>query len=225
MRLTDCFVELFAFVLYFLRNASQGQFSFAHVKANIHRLMSESEKQWVSASLSREDFDMARFAVCAWIDEAILESKWGERDRWLGEQLQRFYYQTSDAGEIFFERLNSLGPHQRDVREIYYLCLSMGFAGRYCRSGDEYLLDQLRISNLKLLTGSSVALPSLESSELIKGAHLGSRREYDPPPSKGFAAGFTMLCIGAPVVLLLGLFVIYRFILSNLGGNVLNMMP
>ncbi|MBW1834922.1 MAG: DotU family type IV/VI secretion system protein, partial [Deltaproteobacteria bacterium] len=156
MRLTDCFIELVAYAAYFLKTVAKRQPPFDQVKADIQRLISKSQESLNNGSFSQEDYDLARFAIFAWIDEAILNSSWKEKHLWQGEQLQRFYYQTADAGEIFFERLNTLGPHQRDVREVYYLCLAIGFMGRYCHEGDEYLLEQLKTSNLKLLTGSSV---------------------------------------------------------------------
>jgi len=184
MRLTDCFIELVAYAAYFLKTVAKRQPPFDQVKADIQRLISKSQESLNNGAFSQEDYDLARFAIFAWIDEAILNSSWKEKHLWQGEQLQRFYYQTADAGEIFFERLNTLGPHQRDVREVYYLCLSIGFMGRYCHEGDEYLLEQLKTSNLKLLTGSSVGLPSLEKGELFPEAYPVESSEMISPKEK-----------------------------------------
>jgi len=225
MRLTDCFVELVAYVAYFLKTVAKKQPPFEQVKADIQRLVSESEDCFKSGAFSQEDYDLARFAICAWVDEAVLSSTWNEKGRWQGEQLQRLYYQTADAGEIFFDRLNALGPHQRDVREVYYLCLAMGFMGRYCHEGDEYLLEQLKTSNLKLLTGSSVGLPSLERTELFPEAYPAGSREVAPGKRKIQFSTFHLLCLFAPVVLFGVLFVIYRFVLSNIGENFLSTVP
>ena len=222
MRLTDCFMELVAYVAYFLKTAASKQPPFDRVKADIGRLMAESEKRFGEGDFSQEDFDVARFAICAWVDEAIMNSVWNEKGRWQTEQLQRLYYQTADAGEIFFDRLNSLGPHQRDVREVYYLCLAMGFIGRYCHEGDEYLLDQLKTSNLKVLTGSSVGLPSLDRTELFPEAYPVDSGAVEGRSGNIRFSGFTLICIGAPVVLFLTLFLIYFFILGNVGETILS---
>lgn len=222
MRLTDCFIELVAYVAYFLKTAGSKQPPFDQVKADIQRLMTESEQRFNQGSFSQEDFDLARFAICAWVDESILNCPWNDRGRWQAEQLQRLYYKTTDAGEIFFERLNNLGPHQRDVREVYYLCLAMGFIGRYCNEGDGYLLDQLRTSNLKVLTGSSVGLPSLDRGELFPEAYPVDSDGLANPSEKTRLTGFTLLCIGAPLVLFVALFVIYYFILGNVGETILS---
>ena len=91
MRLTDCFIKLIAYVAYFLKTAATKHPPFDQVKADIQRLISESEEWLKKGAFSREDYDVARFAIFAWIDEAILSSSWKEKDRWQGEQLPRIY--------------------------------------------------------------------------------------------------------------------------------------
>jgi type VI secretion system protein ImpK len=225
MRLSDCFIDLIAYVAYFMKSVDSRQPPFERVKTDIERLISESQNCLKIGEFSHEDYDLARFAIFAWIDESILSSSWKERNRWLGEQLQRIYYQTSDAGEIFFEKLNSLGLHQRDTREVYYLCLAMGFAGRYCNPGDELLLEQLKASNLKLLTGTSAAVRSLNAVELFPEAYVADDYKIHTQRSKLRIFPFTLFCLGFPVVLYVVLFIVYRFILSNVGANLLGMIP
>ncbi|MBW1729693.1 MAG: type IVB secretion system protein IcmH/DotU [Deltaproteobacteria bacterium] len=225
MRLTDCFSELVAYVSYFLKTVEHRQPPFDQVKQDILRLLTQSEDCVKQGAFSPEDYDQARFAVCAWIDEAILSSNWKERQHWQRQQLQRMYYNTTDAGELFFERLNNLGLHQRDVREVYYLCLAMGFTGRYCQEGDDYLLDQLRASNLKLLMGSSVEVPTLDRSELFPGAYpseaAASRVKIK---AKRFSL-VTILAGAGPVVLFGVLFWVFHFILNSVGESFLTTVP
>lgn len=225
MRLTDCFMELIVYVAYFLKSVTTRQMLFDQVQTDIQRLIAESEHKVQKGNFSREDYDLARFAVFAWIDEAIMNSPWNEKDKWQTEQLQRLYYKTTDAGEIFFERLNTVGLHQRDVREVYYLCLAMGFTGRYCHEGDEYLLEKLRTSNLKLLTGSSMEIPPLETRQLFPEAYPAESQEGASLKEKKGLSAFTLFCLGFPVLLYFGLFLIYRFILSNIGENLISTVP
>jgi type VI protein secretion system component VasF len=56
--------------------------------------------------------------VLSWIDEMFLNSNWPQRNQW--QHMMLTYYGTLNAGEEFF---------RHDVREIYYLCLSLGFQG------------------------------------------------------------------------------------------------
>ncbi len=226
MRLTDCFSELVAYVNYFLKGLDQKQPPFEQVKTDIHRLLEESKSKALAAGISEQDYDLARFAICAWIDEAILSSKWKGKGQWQREQLQRLYYGTTDAGELFFEKLNAIGLQQRDVREVYYLCLAMGFTGRYIHEGDEYLLEQLKTSNLKVLLGSSVDLPSLERSQLFPEAYVAEGVEAPLEKEGGRRFSPMLLAIGAAPVVLLGiLFLTYRFILNSVGESFLSTVP
>ena len=217
MRLVDCFVGLIAYVAYFLETVSEEQPAFESVQRDIDRLISQSENALKGQEISKAEYDMARFAVFAWVDEAILSSKWNERARWQGLQLQLRYYQTTDAGEIFFERLNQIELHHRQVREVYYLCLAMGFVGRYCRDGDEYLLEQLRVSNLKVLLGSSMALPTLDAGEIFPEAYPvelpreRSEKWYDR------ISMLTVALLGLPLFVYLTAFAIYMIVLENYG--------
>lgn len=225
MHLTDCFMDLVAYVAYFQKTAAARQIPFEQVKADVSRLLGQSESMARRGPFPPEDYTLARFAVCAWVDEAILSSGWPHRTLWQREQLQRIHFNTTDAGEEFFEKLNALGLQQRDVREVYYLCLALGFMGRYCNKGDEFLLDQLKTSNLKLLLGSSAGLPSLDRGELFPEGY--PLHEVEAVPRKGRSAFplSTIAGLAAPVVLFGILYGIYRFSLSGIGENFLKTVP
>jgi len=224
MHLTDCFIEVVAYVAYFLRSVEQKQPPYDQTRADVLRLLSQSQGGLKEGRISQEDHDLAHFAICAWVDEAILHSQWQEKGRWQKEQLQRLFYQTTEAGEEFFERLNRVGMHQREVREIYYLCLAMGFKGRYCHEGDDYLLDQVKTSNLKLLLAASLGIPSLDRVELFPEAYPPEGQTLGGP-SRGFQ--FTAAVIGfiaAPVCLFGLLFLIYRFVLDGISAGFLKLV-
>jgi type VI secretion system protein ImpK len=225
MHLTDCFMELVAYIAYFQKTVSTKQPPFEQVKTEIMRLLIKSEDCIKKGIVTEADHDQARFAICALVDEAILSSPWSEKNQWQREQLQRVYYGTAEAGEEFFERLNTLGLHQRDVREVYYLCLALGFMGRYCKKGDEFLLEQLKSSNLKILLGSSVGIPTLERAELFPEAYSTSAVEMEPQRPKFRFSMVSVITIAAPLFLFGLLFLIYTFSLSGIGENVLSALP
>jgi type VI secretion system protein ImpK len=221
MRLTDSFCELVAYVVYFLRAAKKRPFPFHEVKKEVHRALAQSEQCVKEGAFSFEDYDSARFAVCAWVDEMILASSWEEKTQWQKEPLQRLHYQTADAGEEFFERLNRLGLQQRDVREVYYLCLAMGFKGRYIHDRDLHLLEQLRTSNLKVLMGSALGFPSLEKMDLFPEAYPLSPEEGRSKKTSHRWPSLGLLMVAVPVVFFALLFLIYRFILNEIGTTFL----
>ncbi len=215
MQLIDSFIELVAYVAYFTKTVSAEQPSFEQVKTDTYHLIGKSQDTFHQSTLPQEDFDLARFAVFAWIDEVILNSGWQKKDSWQSEQLQRIYYQTTDAGEIFFDKLNVLGQEQEQVREVYYLCLALGFTGRYCNPGDEFLLEQLKNSNLKLLEGSPKY--ALGQGLLFPEGYQLRDASRSVTKGKGIFSLSILLGVSLPVALYGILYFIYRFVLNNVG--------
>jgi len=226
MHLTDCFTDVMAYLNHSLRTIGVRQPPYGEIRCEIERFMATADAAARSEGLDGEEFDLARFAVCAWIDEAILSSSWEEKNTWLKEQLQRIHYATTDAGEEFFTRLTALGLNQREVREVFYLCLAFGFTGKYCKPGDEYHLEQLKTAQLKLLMGSSVGLPSLERTELFPEAWPSEPAPATVRPGRGQGSRAFLVAVAAvPVALFLILLLAYRFTLTGVGDTFLRTVP
>ena len=217
MRLIDSFMPMISYVVLLRKHAVATQPPFQQVKADLQRLLGQSEACIMKGECAPADFDQARFIVCAWVDEVLLGSDWQERSQWQREQLQRVYYNTTDAGVEAFERLNQLGFDQREVREIYYVCLSLGFKGRFINQGDEFLLDQLRSSNLKILTGGFSRATSLNQGELFPEAFPA---QVGPiPQAKARFPVPVLVAALAPVALFAILFLVYYFSLASVSNK------
>jgi len=131
MRLIDCFLKPLAYTAHIVSAEGTESVPISQATSNIHRLLAESGKIADHAGYAPQEYNEARFAVCAWIDEAILNSNLPECDLWLGELLQRAFYSTNRAGEEFYTRMDNLGEADLQVREVFHHCLALGFKGRY----------------------------------------------------------------------------------------------
>ena len=83
-----------------------------------------------------DDIQSATFAVVAFLDESILNSRNPLFTDWPRKPLQEELFGTHVAGEVFFQNLQKLlgqtdSPELADVLEVYYLCVLLGFGGRY----------------------------------------------------------------------------------------------
>ena len=104
------------------------------LKERIQNLLDQFEREARCTGIDSENIQMTRFALVAFTDETILGSDWEYRDDWQAEPLQLKLYNSYNAGEEFFTRLNQLRLHTRenaDALELYYLCLSLGFKGKF----------------------------------------------------------------------------------------------
>ena len=123
-----------------------------------------------------EDIAESHFAVCAWIDEAILTSAWSGAPEWKKLQLQRDFYNTNNAGVEFFERLEALGANHKPVREVYALCLALGFHGRYFHPDYQPVLAEIKSRNLELLLGDMATAQDLAGLKLFPQGYLGGQK-------------------------------------------------
>lgn len=221
MRLMNCFVDIFVYVGYLLKTDRYPDYE--QVRKNVIQLMSQSEMLCEQWAFPHEDYDLAKFAVCAWIDEILSRSVWPEKNKWKMMPLQSIYYGTSGSEHAFFDYLNTLQPHQKDVREVYYYCLAMGFMGRYCDKWDKYLIDQLKRSNLKLLADPS--WQTLGNEILFPTAYLPAGTGKKGRYIWGSAFFLEHVRTGIPIALLAGVYIIFQLILNNTVETIVHMVP
>ncbi len=82
------------------------------------------------------DIQLATFAIVAFLDESILNLRSPVFKDWARRPLQEELFGRHEAGETFFEYLQQLikrrdAPETADAIEVYYLCLLLGYLGRY----------------------------------------------------------------------------------------------
>lgn len=75
-----------------------------------------------------------RYALCAFIDEAVMATPWGVGSRWKGRSLLSYHHNETWGGEKFFTvlaRMQMDAVKYRDALEFKYLCLCLGYQGKY----------------------------------------------------------------------------------------------
>ena len=221
-RLIDSFIELMGYVQSFHLAVAKNQPPYEQVRTEILRLLKQSDQFVEKGYGSSEEHDQARYAVCAWIDEKVLGSTWNFKGRWRPELLQRVFYRSADAGDQFFRRLNGLAAHEKGIREVYYLCLALGFKGRYCAPDDVDSLNLLKKRNLVLLFNGAFESPSIAS---LEQETLFPEAYFRKPQIRSSRAPFRRWAwstvFAAPALVLVVLFLIYRFTLFSLGAAIL----
>jgi type VI secretion system protein ImpK len=77
---------------------------------------------------------IARYALCATIDDIILNTKWGGQSGWASGSLVSSLYNETWGGERFYDLLSQLqmSPEENvDALELMAICLAVGFVGKY----------------------------------------------------------------------------------------------
>ena len=113
-----------------------------HFREQLLRQLELAGGQALAADYSSDDVQQARYAVAAYIDEAVLNSDNPLREYWQMKPLQLELYHDNRSGNGFFTRLETLRitpEHNYRLLELYNLCLMLGFEGRYRLEGRETL--------------------------------------------------------------------------------------
>lgn len=77
---------------------------------------------------------MARYALATMIDETVAGTPWGGTADWVQKSLLVTLHKETWGGEKFYQLLNKLAEDPRrniDLLELMYLCLCLGFEGRF----------------------------------------------------------------------------------------------
>jgi type VI secretion system protein ImpK len=144
------------YMLILLRNRSAPKDS-EEFSGNIQKFLDHFERTAKKNHYSAEDIFDAKYAFCAAVDEAILNSKMNIRESWERRPLQLVLFGDQLAGEHFFDRLEAArngGSRRINALEVFHMCLLIGFKGRYLLEGPEklkYLTSQLgdQIAHIK----------------------------------------------------------------------------
>ncbi len=102
-------------------------------------------------SANQKDIDnalLARYILCAFSDEIICTTYWGKDNNWANSSLLGHFYNETYGGDKFFQILEQLlrAPAKYvDLLELIYICLSLGFEGKYrIQNRGKMELDSIR---------------------------------------------------------------------------------
>ena len=76
----------------------------------------------------------ARYVLCTVVDEAVVTTPWGNESAWSQMSLLSTFHNETFGGEKFFQLLDRLSKNpvkHLPMLELMYLCLSLGFEGKY----------------------------------------------------------------------------------------------
>ena len=134
------FQEVFTAVVR-LRYNRQAVLDAETFRAQMRQALRVAEQEARSRGSSAEDVKQVIFAVVAFLDESVLTSRNPVFVNWPRLPLQAELFGHQLAGEIFFQELQkslnrSDSQETADLLEVYYLCMLLGFKGRYAAGGD-----------------------------------------------------------------------------------------
>ena len=170
-------------------------------ETEIRAFDSRAEKAGVPAEQVRR----ANYALCASLDDLVLNTPWGARGAWADHPLVASFH-AAVGPDRFFDLLRQAqekGPAFRPVLEVMYLCLSLGMMGQFRRLPDGAAEIETFRAQTATLLASQVPAPAPELSPQWRGvvAPFRARRTRFPV---WVAASLGVAVVGG-LFLLLGL--------------------
>lgn len=86
------------------------------------------------AGVPMDQLRPAHYALCASLDDVVLNTPWGSTGLWASRSLVSTFHQEVRSGDRFFDLLAQVRQNpgtMLPVLQLMYLCLSLGFMGRH----------------------------------------------------------------------------------------------
>ncbi|MBV9755903.1 MAG: type VI secretion system protein TssL, long form [Alphaproteobacteria bacterium] len=168
------------------------------LRERVMRELRDFERRGREGGIAMELLRPAHYALCASIDDIVLNTPWGAASGWSAQPLVAAFHHGARGTDQFFDQLRQM-RQQPDkympVIELMYLCLSLGFMGRYPRAEAE---DGGELARLRADTYAVIAAARNADQDLsprwrgIDAPHRASRRV----PAWVATAGAIAICGG-----------------------------
>ena len=126
----------------------------AGLLANLKDQIESLEMSAISAEVSDDTVSAAVYALCALLDESAAATPWGHD--WIGNGLLTAMRGESGGAEGFFVQLDQVATDpdkNAELLEFLYICLALGFEGRYRGiEGGRQALEQVKDQLYGLIT-------------------------------------------------------------------------
>lgn len=106
----------------------------AGLRDHLIREIRSFENNARAQGVAPESVQAARYALCTFLDEAVLTTPWGSESAWSNQTLLSTFHNETWGGEKFFailDRALQEPVRMLDVLELLYVCLALGFEGKY----------------------------------------------------------------------------------------------
>ncbi|MFO1272951.1 MAG: DotU family type VI secretion system protein [Rubrivivax sp.] len=176
------------------------------LRASLAESIKRFEASARAQNLPNEQVVAARYILCTLLDEAASSTPWGGSGAWGAQSLLVQFHNEGWGGEKVFQLLSRLAENpaqHRNLLELVWVALSLGFEGRYrVLDNGKAQLDSVRERLVQMLRGQRAA-PERQLSPQWQGVAEAPR---------GLVDGIPLWVVAVAVALLLTIvFVVLRF--------------
>lgn len=129
--LTACASTLFSLISR-IRNRAQ-HMDPEKLRQSVVAEVREFENRALQAGIPAQTVKVARYALCATLDDVVLNTPWGGQSSWGLQSMVATFHREVVGGDRFYDLLARLEKEPGaniDMLEFLYMCMSLGFEGR-----------------------------------------------------------------------------------------------
>ena len=188
------------------------------LRPQVAGMLNDFEKRAERYRFSSKIVQVSKFALASFVDETVLTNNFPMRNEWERNPLQLEYFGEQLAGNKFFEKLASMLSQievTQDAVEIYYVCMLLGFKGRYAVYEQEKLLAIMQETANALVKVGKIKPVELSPNWLANDQPVPPKKRGMPVWAKiGAMAG-----LGLAVVVYLVMFLMSSSFLQDAVGG------
>lgn len=184
------------------------------LRPKIASLLKEFEERALRYRYRESIIQVAKFGLASFVDETVLTNNFPLKEDWEKYPIQLEYFGEQLAGNKFYEKLEAM-LRQIDVTadavEVYYVCMLLGFKGRYAVYEHDKLLATMQKTADALVKAGKITPVELSPHWLVQDQPLPPEKKGMPTWAKITAFGG----LGFAVILYLVMFLMSTRFLQN----------
>ena len=179
------------------------------LRPKIKSLLDDFEQRAERYRFNHKIVNVAKFALASFVDETVLTGDFHLKEEWEKYPLQLEYFGEQLAGDKFFGKLQAMIAQigqTADAVEIYYVCMLLGFKGRYAVYEQEKLVGIMQRTADALVKAGKITKVELSP-------HWRADDQPKPPEKRGMPTWAKVTAFGGLATALL--LYLVMFLLSS----------
>lgn len=162
------------------------------LRPKVASMLTDFEKRAERYRFNHKIIQVSKFALAAFVDETVLLNNFPNREQWEKYALQLEYFGEQLAGNKFFEKLEAMLNQievTKDAVEVYYVCMLLGFKGRYAVYEQDKLLAIMQKTANALVKAGKIVSVDLSP-------HWLANDQPEPPKKRGMPVWAKLMAFG-----------------------------
>lgn len=203
LTVTAACANVFLFLTTFRRNSATSRLSVKELHAALDVELQAARQRAEAAPGGRALFEQALYPLATTADQVVLTSQWSHKSTWSVNLFETRLFKSAEGGKRFYriveEVLADPREEARELAELLFTCMALGFQGQFKSERKEYerhrqlLFDKARLPAL----GAAPLAPECYGQNLVR------------PVAKLPTAGVLRMALVAVGVLLLALLAVW----------------